>query len=420
MISTRIRSEEVYERACKVIPAGVNSPVRAFYKVGGTPLIIRSGKEDTISDVDGNTYIDFCGSWGAAILGHAHPEVVQAAREQMGLGSTFGTATELEELVASKIVSLVPSLEKIRFVSTGTEATMTAIRVARGFTGRSKIVKFAGCYHGHSDQLLVQAGSGAQEASSAGIPEGAIADTLVLPFNDAEQVSALFARCGEEIAAVIVEPIPANMGVVLPHPDYLDLLRRETERTGTLLIFDEVITGFRVALGGAQELYRIRPDLTCFGKVIGGGFPAAAFGGRAEIMDCLAPLGKVYQAGTLSGNSVAMSAALATLRLIEQPYFYDDLQKKTERFLAPLRKYCCIQQIGSMFTFFLGTKKVSNQEDVLKLDPLAYAKFFHYLLERGVYIPPLQQEALFISAAHTDEHLDYTANLITRYFLEKF
>jgi len=424
IMMTRTLSEEVYQRSCQVMPGGVNSPVRAFHKVGGTPLIIKSGRGDLITDVDGNSYIDFCGSWGAAILGHAHPEVVRTATEQMARGSSFGTATELEEQVASKVISLVPSVEKIRFVSTGTEATMTAIRLARGFTGRSKIVKFAGCYHGHSDMLLVQAGSGAQEASSKGIPAGAIADTLVLPFNDADQFSDLISRCGHEIAAVILEPIPANMGVVLPDPRFLQILREETERVGALLIFDEVISGFRVSLGGAQELYGIRPDLSCFGKIIGGGFPAAAFGGRAEIMNHMAPLGQVYQAGTLSGNSVAMSAALATLELIEEPSFYQKLQEKADRLANPLKEYIfskqeplCLTQVGSLLTLFLGAKEIRNQKDVLNLDSKAYAKLFHYLLERGIYLPPLQQEAWFVSAAHTDEHLDYAAKCLIDYLL---
>lgn len=419
----RERSSEIYKRACRAIPGGVNSPVRACRSVGIEPLIAESGQGDTVIDADGNSYIDYCGSWGALILGHAPSRVVEAAVRQVEMGSSFGIATPIEEALAAKIISLVPSIEKIRFVSSGTEATMTAIRLARGFTGRSKIVKFSGCYHGHSDALLTQAGSGAAflnpTATSLGVTAGTIADTLTLPFNDAEALSSLFADRGREIAAVILEPIPANMGLILPEPHFLSLLRKETERFGALLIFDEVISGFRVGLQGAQGLYGIRPDLTCFGKIIGGGFPAAALGGREEVMDYLAPLGQVYQAGTLSGNPVAMAAGLAALTEIEKPGFYEALQDKTDRLLFPIQEAileknlnACIQRAGSMFTIFFGVRQALCREDLAAADAKRFAGFFRALFEKGIYIPPLQQEAWFVSAAHTNEHLDFTAQTV--------
>lgn len=406
-----------------MIPGGVNSPVRACRSVGIEPLIVVSGREDTVVDADGYTYIDYCGSWGAAILGHVPPRVVEAAVRQIEMGSSFGIATPIEEELAAKIVSLIPSIEKIRFISSGTEATMTAIRLARGYTGRSKIVKFSGCYHGHSDALLTQAGSGVAflnpQATSRGVTPGAIADTITLPFNDEKKIAALFADAGHEIAAVILEPIPANMGVILPEPQFLARLREETERTGALLIFDEVISGFRVGLQGAQGLYGICPDLTCFGKVIGGGFPVAAVGGRKEIMDCLAPLGQVYQAGTLSGNPVAMSAGLATLNEIEEGGFYERLHAKTDRLIKPIEEAilkknlnACVQRVGSMFTIFFGLRQALCREDLAFADPDRFARFFRALFERGIYIPPLQQEAWFVSAAHTNEHLDFTAQAV--------
>lgn len=405
------------------IPGGVNSPVRACRSVGIEPMIAESGRDDMVIDADNNAYIDYCGSWGALILGHAHPRVVEAAVRQVEMGSSFGIATPVEEALAAKIVSLVPSIEKIRFVSSGTEATMTAIRLARGFSGRTKIVKFSGCYHGHSDALLTQAGSGAAflnpQATSLGVPAAVIADTLTLPFNDEEKLAELFASHGSEIAAVILEPIPANMGLVLPEPQFLQRIRKETERAGALLIFDEVITGFRVGLQGAQGLYNIRPDLTCFGKIIGGGFPAAAVGGKGEIMDCLAPLGQVYQAGTLSGNPVAMAAGLAVLEELEKPGFYHALQDKTDRLLLPIEEAVleknldlCIQRAGSMFTIFFGVRQVLCREDLAGADPMRFARFFRALFDKGIYVPPLQQEAWFVSAAHTGGHLDFTAEAV--------
>lgn len=415
----RKHSEAIYARSCQVMPGGVNSPVRSFKAIGMPPMIVESGKGDTIRDADGNRYIDFCLSWGPLILGHAHPDVVRAACSQMEKGSSFGIATEVEEQLASKIVQLVPSIEKIRFVNSGTEATMTALRLARGFTERPKIIKFTGHYHGHSDGLLIQAGSGVASinpiATSKGVNASTIADTLCFPFNDFNAIRSFFrtSPMASQVAAVIVEPVAGNMGVVAPEPGFLELLREETERAGALLIFDEVITGFRVALRGAQGLFGIEPDLTCFGKVIGGGFPVAAVGGKAKIMDCLAPLGQVYQAGTLSGNPVAMRAGLETLRLIEAPGFYDRLLEKTNRFLAPIREAivrkraaACVQQVGSMFTLFLGTDRIRCKEDLKKLDEPRFSKFFRTLFQEGIYIPPSSNEAWFISSAHTDEHLD--------------
>lgn len=416
----RSESEAIYARSCAVIPGGVNSPVRSFKGLNMTPMIVESGSGALIRDVDGKEYIDYCMSWGSQILGHAHPAVIMAATSQMQRGSSFGIATEAEEKLAAKIVNLIPSIQKIRFVSSGTEATMTALRLARGYTKRTKIVKFVGHYHGHSDALLVQAGSGASSlASSLGVNQTVVEDTLCLPFNDFEALDALFRSHPSrlDIAAVILEPITGNMGVVLPEPLFLEKLREETARNGTLLIFDEVITAFRVGLQGAQGMYGIDPDLTCLGKIVGGGFPAAALGGRAEIMDCLAPLGGVYQAGTLSGNPVAMVAGLATLSFLETADFYQKLKKKTDLLTLPIKesltdKNGCLQQAGSMFSLFFGLKKVSSREDLSRLDSDRFALFFRYLFERGIYIPPHAHESWFISAAHTEEQLDYTRRTI--------
>lgn len=402
-------SEEIYRRSCEVMPGGVNSPVRAFRALGMSPLIAERGEGDQVVDADGQVYIDYCGSWGASILGHAHPDVVRAAVAQIQLGSTFGIATERELHLAHKITSLIPSMEQIRFVSSGTEATMSAVRLARGFTGRSKIVKFDGCYHGHSDSLLVE---------SKGVTQGTINDTIRLPFNDCDAVRSLQG----EIAAIIVEPIAANMGVVLPKPGFLECLSKESKRLGAILIFDEVVTGFRVGLKGAQGLYDCLPDLSCFGKVIGGGFPAAAFGGRREIMNCMAPLGPVYQAGTLSGNPVAMRAGLETIKQLERPGFYDVLFEKTERLTKPIREALAktdgslsLNQVGSMFTLFFGPRRVTSKEDLKQLDSQRFAHFFRTLFAQGIYIPPVQQEAWFVSIAHTSDHLDYTAECIVHY-----
>lgn len=426
----RKNSETIFKNSCNVIPGGVNSPVRSFKYVGiSPPLIVESGFGDTIRDVDGKEYIDYCCSWGALILGHAHPAIVKAVQEQMAKGSSFGIATEIEEKIAKKIVDTLPSVDKIRFVNSGTEATMTAMRLARGFTKRSKIIKFSGHYHGHSDSLLIQAGSGVSHlnpmATSKGVNLSVIADTICLPFNDFLALRSFFRThpFASDVAAVILEPITGNMGTVLPEPRFLEMLREETKRVGALLIFDEVITGFRVGLQGAQGLFNIDPDLTCLGKVIGGGFPVAAVGGKKEIMDHLAPLGEVYQAGTLSGNPVAMRAGLETLHRINTPSFYTNLQRKTERLTRPIREILdfqngCLQECGSMFSLFFGLKKVKSREDLKQLDEERFVRLFQYLFERGIYIPPSPHEAWFLSEAHTDAHIDYTIDCL-RDFLKK-
>lgn len=424
----RTKSEAIYLKACSVIPAGVNSPARAFKGLGISPMIVESGSGDTIRDADGNEYIDYCGSWGSLILGHAQPEIVRAASMQMAKGSSFGISTEVEQQIASKIAALVPSVEKIRFVNSGTEATMTAMRLARGYTERPKIIKFTGHYHGHSDSLLVQAGSGVTSinplATSKGVNASTIADTLCFPFNAIQELRSFFrtSPLAGQIAAVILEPITGNMGVVLPEKGFLEMLQEETARIGALLIFDEVITGFRIGLTGAQGLYGIDPDLSCFGKVIGGGFPVAAIGGKAKILDHLAPLGQVYQAGTLSGNPVAMRAGLETLRLIEAKGFYEKLLEKTERLTRPIQEAltkkkanACLQQAGSMFNLFFGVKLVRCKEDLKMLDQELFALFFRTLFEQGIYISPSAYEAWFMSSVHTDDHIDYTAKCICEF-----
>jgi glutamate-1-semialdehyde 2,1-aminomutase len=427
----RIQSQKIYEEACKVIPGGVNSPVRSFRHLRMPPLIVESGSGSHIRDVDGNTYIDFCCSWGALILGHAHPQVVKGVCEQMAKGSSFGIATAIEQKIASKITGLIPSIEKIRFVNSGTEATMTAMRLARGYTEKTKIIKFTGHYHGHSDSLLIQAGSGVASlnplATSKGVNLSTIADTLCFPFNDFQKIRSFFreSELAKQVAAVILEPVTGNMGVALPEKGFLEMLREEAQRIGALLIFDEVITGFRLGLTGAQGLYGIDPDLTCLGKVIGGGFPVAAVGGKAVILDCLAPLGGVYQAGTLSGNPVAMRGGLETLQQIEQKDFYTDLQRKAERMTQPLQEAllkkkanACVQQAGSMFNLFFGVKQVRSKEDLKNLDEEMFIQFFHYLFERGVYISPSSHEAWFLSAAHLDSEIDYALSIMLE-FIEK-
>lgn len=426
----RSKSTAVYDQMCQIIPGGVNSPVRACLNVKQSPLVAASGKGDLITDADGNTYIDYCCSWGALIHGHAHPQIVEAAQKRMLLGSSFGITTEIEGKLARKVVDLIDSIEKIRFVSSGTEATMSAARLARGFTGRSFVVKFAGHYHGHADFFLVQAGSGVAgltpTSTSAGIPDEVIKHTICAPFNDLEKCRALLRdpSLKNQIAAVILEPVAGNMGVVPATQEFIDMLREETRQIGALLIFDEVMTGFRVGLKGAQELYGITPDLTTFAKIIGGGFPVAAFGGRREIMDRLAPLGPVYQAGTLSGNPVAMEAGLQALTLLEKPGFYEDLERKTRLITDPVQKAFknskipgCVQQVGSMFTLFFGRPSVTHFEETRLLDNELFGKFFRFLFSKGIYIPPLHVEAWFVSSAHTEEHLAYTRDCILE-FLE--
>lgn len=426
---SRKQSEQIYQRLCHRIPGGVNSPVRACRSVGLTPPIVAAwGKGDLIGDEDGRTFIDYCGSWGALLHGHAPETVVEAASLQLQCGSTFGMTTKLEAELAEKIAGHIPAMEQMRFVSSGTEATMSAARLARAYTGKEYIVKFAGHFHGHADLFLVQAGSGVLElsstASSKGVPEAVIQQTLVAPFNREEACLQLFsdARYRNKIAAVILEPIAANMGVVPGNTAFLRFLRRETEKMGALLIFDEVITGFRVGLGGVQGMLGIQPDLTTLGKIIGGGLPAAAFGGKREIMQWLAPIGPVYQSGTLSGNPIAMAAGKEAIRLAEQEGFYGLLEGKVRKIVDPVQQYieqhnllAGIQRVGSMFTLFLGIRSAHDVEGVKLADAAAFAKLFHYLLDRGIYIPPLQQEAWFVSAAHTDAHLEYTAEVILQF-----
>jgi len=408
-------STRLYEEASRVIPGGVNSPVRAWCNVGGEPRFIASGAGAVISDVDGREYRDFVGSWGAAIVGHAHPHVLAAVSEAARAGLSFGAPTPREVELARAIVDAVPSVEKIRMVSSGTEATMSAIRLARAFTGRNKIVKFSGCYHGHSDALLARAGSGALTFAlpdSAGVPEAVVANTLVADFNGTEEIRGYFAAHGDEIAAVIVEPIAANMGVVEPAPGFLAELRDVTRAHGSLLIFDEVITGFRVARAGAQGRLGIEPDLTCFGKIIGGGLPVGAFAGRGEIMDLLAPAGPVYQAGTLSGNPVAMAAGAATLALLDGAA-YQRLEAAGTRVATGLMEALrragvrgCVQHVGSMFTVFFGIDGAANLADVERGDRERFRRFFCAMLERGFYLPPSPFEAAFVSLAHSDRDLD--------------
>jgi glutamate-1-semialdehyde 2,1-aminomutase len=415
-------TQAVFQELCRYFPGGVNSPVRSAKAVDDYPLIAASAKGSRIIDVEGNSYLDFCMSWGPLIHGHAHPKILQRIQEQMVLGTTYGVTTEIEGKLARKICQLMPGIDKIRFVSSGTEAAMSAVRLARGVTSRPLIVKFSGHYHGHADFFLVQAGSGVlhlnPESSSKGIPKELVQHTLCLPFNDRDAFEKI-CKVGNNIAAVIVEPVAGNMGIVPPEEGFLQFLRQKCSQIGALLIFDEVITGFRLGKGGAQELYKVEPDLTCLGKIVGGGLPAAAFGGKKKWMEHLAPLGEVYQAGTLSGNPLAMAAGLASLEILEEPGFYEKLQAKADLFLAPIKKRiqekklnACIQQVGSLFTLFLGVTSVSSLEDAKKCDGKKYGELFRFLRARGIYIPPLQQEAWFISTAHSDQELEEAAGAI--------
>lgn len=424
-------SEEIFHKLCQVIPGGVNSPVRSFKGLDTKPIVIASGKGDTIEDVDGNEYIDFCGSWGSLIHGHAHPKILGPVIERIKKGTSFGITTSIEQQLAAKILESLPSIEKIRFVSSGTEATMSAARLARGYTGRDLIVKFSGHYHGHADFFLVQAGSGVfnlnPQSSSAGVPDEIVKKTVCLPFNDLENVRQQLRHFKDQIAAVILEPITGNMGVVPASSEFIQMLRDETQKIGALLIFDEVITGFRVCKHGAQKLYSVTPDLTCLGKIIGGGFPAAAFGGKAEIMDFLAPKGPVYQAGTLSGNPVAMEAGYQALVLLDTPGFYEELEDKTKLLTDPidamikkLKLNVCLQRSGSMFTLFFGRQKIENASDAKLVDNDRFAHFFRYMLNKGVYLPPSQHEAWFVSAAHTREHLEKTKELVIEYLFKDY
>ena len=401
----------LYERARAAIPGGVNSPVRAFKGVGGTPIFVDHAQGPYFWSAEGRRYIDYVGSWGPMVLGHAHPEVLKAVHEAVDRGLSYGAPTAIETVMAEKIRELMPAIELVRMVSSGTEATMSAIRLARGFTGRDAIVKFEGCYHGHSDALLVKAGSGALTLgvpSSPGVPASLAQHTLTLPFNDAEAVRELFAHRGAEIACIIVEPVAGNMNCVPPVPGFLETLREVCDANGTVLIFDEVMTGFRVALGGAQALYGVTPDLTTLGKVIGGGMPVGAFGGRRDIMEQLAPLGPVYQAGTLSGNPVAMAAGLKTLELISAPGFFEILTERTRAFVEGMRGVAqaaglplTVNAVGGMFgLFFTDRPAVSSFADVMACDAERFRRFFHAMLDEGVYLAPSAFEAGFVSAAH--------------------
>jgi glutamate-1-semialdehyde 2,1-aminomutase len=412
------RNEDLFERAQRLIPGGVNSPVRAFRAVGGTPRFLVRGEGARVWDADGKAYIDYVGSWGPLILGHAHPHVLRAVQEAATKGLSFGAPTELEVELAEQLTRLVPSMEMVRLVSSGTEATMTAIRLARGFTGRDAIVKFEGCYHGHADSLLVKAGSGALtlgQPSSAGVPADLARHTIVLPYNNAELLGHLFDSMGQRIACVIVEPVAGNMNLVAPGHGFLSSLRELCTRHGAVLVFDEVMTGFRTALGGAQALYGIRPDLTTLGKVIGGGMPVGAFGGRRDIMEKIAPLGPVYQAGTLSGSPVAVAAGLATLRALQAPGVFEGIVAATRALMEGLISLArergvafSAQHVGTMFGLYFRESAPQSFEEVMQGDREAFNRFFHAMLERGVYLAPSAYEAGFVSAAHGEAEIAQT------------
>jgi glutamate-1-semialdehyde 2,1-aminomutase len=423
MIS-RKKSDELFAEALKYIPGGVNSPVRAFRAVGGQPFFVNKAKGAHVWDVDGNEYVDYVGTWGPAILGHAHPKIIKAVQDAAEHGTSFGIPNPFEVTMAKLICSLVPSVEKVRMCNSGTEATMSAIRLARGFTKRDKIIKFDGCYHGHADSLLVKAGSGALtfgNPDSAGVPAAFTQHTIVLPFNEIEAVKAAFAANKDQIAGIIVEPVPGNAGLYLPKPGYLEFLRESTKANGAMLIFDEVMTGFRLAMGGAQERFRITPDLSCFGKVIGGGLPVGAFGGRGEIMDCLAPVGPVYQAGTLSGNPVAMAAGMAALQELMSDNAYAKLEQlgaQLEAGLQDAAKSAGVpvqyNRCGSMFCGYFTREPVHNLADAMKSDRERFKKYFHGMLEEGIYLAPSQFEAGFVSTAHSASDIEKTAKAAAR------
>jgi len=416
--SKRSLSRQAFVRASELIPGGVNSPARAFGGVGGEPIFIDRGEGPFLVDIDGHRYLDYVASWGPLILGHCHPRVVKAVEAALRKGATFGAPTELESQLAELVIECVPSVEMVRMVSSGTEASMSAIRLARGFTGRDRIVKFAGCYHGHVDSLLVQAGSSATTLgvpNSPGVPKGCTADTLALRFNDVQGLTEAFAAHGQQIAGVILEPVVGNMGLVTPTPEFLQALRQLTQKHGALLIFDEVMTGFRLALGGAQEVYGQKPDLTVFGKIIGGGLPVGAYGGRKDIMKQVMPAGPVFQAGTLSGNPLAMAAGLATLQDLreQKPYerldrlgqlLVDGLSAAAQAVNLPHR----VQRVGSMWTLFFTADPVVDYDTAKKCDAARFGKFFWGMMERGVYLPCSQFEAAFISTVHTEEHIQQT------------
>lgn len=412
------KSLAAFNEAKKFMPGGVNSPVRSYSSVDSNPPFISRGAGSHIFDIDGNEYIDYVGSWGPLILGHAHPKVVDALKRAVERGTSYGAPTELETRLAKLVNKIFPSIEVMRMVNSGTEATMSALRVARGFTGREKIIKFIGCYHGHSDALLVKAGSGAAtfgEPSSPGVTRGTAQDTITLPYNDLAAVERVFAECGEQIAAVIVEPVAGNMGLVLPKENYLRGLRDVTKKFGTLLIFDEVMCGFRVALGGAQEKYGVTPDLTCLGKIIGGGLPCAAYGGREDIMRNVSPDGRIYQAGTLSGNPLAMTAGIATLTTLLEENLTPQIIARTSKLVDGLKTAAQIAnvairtpQAGSMFGVFFSAQPVTDYDGAAAANQTRFKKFFASMLEQGIYLAPSQFETLFMSAAHSDEDVDKT------------
>lgn len=416
------QSEKMFARAQRVIPGGVNSPVRAFKSVDRDPLFIIAAKGSQITDVDNRNYIDFVGSWGPMIVGHAHEEILDTLHETAMRGTSFGAPTELEIQIAEKIVKMVNSVDMVRLVNSGTEATMSAVRLARGYTERDKIIKFDGCYHGHGDSFLIQAGSGAMtlgEPNSPGIPRSIVSNTLGAEFNNLHSVRDLFAIYPNEVAAVIVEPIAGNMGVIPPAGDFLPGLREVCNDFGALLIFDEVMTGFRVHPGGAEALYGVEPDITTFGKIIGGGLPVGAYGGRHEIMELLAPVGPVYQAGTLSGNPLAVAAGLKTLEIINRPGFYESLNSKSTNFFEQTRQFIkknglplSLNYVNSMGCLFFNQGKVDNYREALKCDTDKFAKYFSNMLDAGIYLAPSQYEAMFISAAHSEEQLEYTFETI--------
>lgn len=422
------KSKQLFEKSQRLIPGGVNSPVRAFRAVGGTPIFFREAHGAYLWDVDDNRYIDYVGSWGPAILGHAHPEVVSAVQARAANGMSFGAPTEAEFDLAERLVELLPSVEQVRLTSSGTEATMSAIRLARGFTGRNKIIKFEGCYHGHGDALLVKAGSGALtfgHPSSAGVPPEVVANTLVLSYNDLDDLTRVFAEMGDDLACVIIEPIAGNMNFIMPAPQYMSALRSLCTQHGVVLIFDEVMTGFRVGLHGAQGFYGITPDLTTLGKVIGGGMPVGAFGGRRDIMAHLAPLGGVYQAGTLSGNPVAVAAGLKTLELISKPGFFEALSLSTRQMVAGLTNAAADAgvpfagtSLGGMFGIFFRAQVPANYAEVMEADRERFNQFFHAMLKRGIYLAPSAFEAGFVSAAHSSADIDATSAAARSAFAE--
>ena len=412
------KSQALFERSLKSIPGGVNSPVRAFRSVGGVPPFIERGEGSRIFDADGNEYIDYVGSWGPLLLGHRHPAVIQALGDVLEIGTSFGAPTEREALLAELIREAMPSMEMVRLVNSGTEATMSALRLARGFTGRDLTIKFEGCYHGHVDSLLVKAGSGVATlgiADTAGVPAGFASTTIALPYNSAAAVEEAFKARGDEIAAVIVEPVAGNMGCIPPAPGFLECLREQTAAHGALLIFDEVMTGFRVAFGGAQSRYRIKPDLTTIGKIIGGGLPVGAYGGRTDIMSKMAPLGPVYQAGTLSGNPLAVSAGVAVLQYLKaHPEIYGQLEARAAQLTARPPSGTVVNRVGSMFTFFFTEEPVTDYASASRCNTNRFAGFHHAMLEQGIYLAPSQFEAGFVSAAHSEDDIRRTVEAARR------